>query len=472
MHLRGVLKIAGWIGGTAVLIAGIGYGSLQLMQAYFYPSPPAADYPKPHNTLEAQRQDLDYFRKLVALDFAFSPGARAQANKKIDRLEQSPVVLSHAQFRVDAMRVMALADNGHTTTSVASGNPMELPVRVAEFSDGLYVTHATGAHAALLGGRVVAIDGHSIDTVMHDIEAIRGGAPQFRRYYAAFLVTIQDVLSGLGITSATDRSVWTVEKSDGTRTTETLVAYPAPKDEPFAFAERWYSNEPLDGLGKGWKALGPAHGLPISLRDFDKPYRLFWLSGGCTAVIQLKSNTDDGKRKIADFLSGTQSTFEQRKPCNIIFDNRFNGGGDYTKTYSFAHSLIDDVPSPGRIYLLTGPSTFSAGITTTTFIKQSGGDRVSILGEQVGDRLAFFAEGVRACLPNYHLCLYYQRGKHDYQHPCRDPRVCFWLNWYYAPRVKTLDPDETITMSFADWHSGKDPVFDRAVQLAQSDAKP
>ena len=37
-----------------------------------------------------------------------------------------------------------------------------------------------------------------------------------------------------------------------------------------------------------------------------------------------------------------------------------------------------------------------------------------ILGEPVGDRLNFFSEGNRGCLPNYHLCVSYERGKHDY----------------------------------------------------------
>jgi len=472
MRSRRILKVAGWIAGTAIMIAGIGYGGIQLMLAHFYPDPPAMGYPKPHSQLEAQRQDLDYFKKLIALDLSFSPRARAQANADIDRLARSSSVLSHARFRVEAMRVMALADNGHTTTSVASAAPLELPVRVAEFSDGPYVTHATDTHAALLGGRVVAVDGQPIDAVMDQLEAIRGGAPQFRRYYAALLITIQDILNGLGIAPNANRSTWTVQKADGTHVTETLTAYRRPEDEPRDFAERWYSSEPRKEMGKDWKSFGPAKGLPISLKDFDEPFRRFWLGDGCTAVIQLKSNTDEGTHKIGDFLVETQSEFEHHKPCNIIFDNRFNGGGDYTKTYSFAHGLIGDVPSPGRIYILTGPATFSAGITTTTFIKQSGGERVSILGEEVGDRMAFFAEGRRACLPNYKLCMYYQRGKHDYQHPCRDPRVCFWLNWYYAPRVKSLDPDETITMSFADWQAGRDPVFDRAVQLAKSNAAP
>ena len=33
-------------------------------------------------------------------------------------------------------------------------------------------------------------------------------------------------------------------------------------------------------------------------------------------------------------------------------------------------------------------------------------------------------------------------------------------------RVKTLDPDESIAVSFADWKSARDRVFERAVELA------
>lgn len=60
----------------------------------------------------------------------------------------------------------------------------------------------------------------------------------------------------------------------------------------------------------------------------------------------------------------------------------------------------------------------------------------------------------------------YQRGKHDYRHSCRNPFVCYWLNWYTQPQVKALKPDEIVPMTFAEWKSGRDPAFKRAVTLA------
>ncbi|HEX4861972.1 MAG TPA: hypothetical protein VFV07_12090 [Rhizomicrobium sp.] len=467
MKRRTVLKGLGWTAFAAAVLVGLALGGLRLMFLHFYPAPPAKDYPRPASALEAQRQDVDYFRKLVALDFSFSPAARAEANKELDALAASPAVLSRPKFRVALMRVAALADNGHTTTSSdPDAWPLYLPVRVAEFSDGFYVMSAKSEDAALLGGRVVAVDGHPIDDVMRNLEAVRGGAPQFRRYYAGVFLEMQDVLFGLGIAPDANHSTWTVVTPDGRQVSQTLAAYKRAAHEPFPFPERWFSNEPLKGQDKSWASYDPGVKLPRSLAQFDTPFRRFRLDDGCTLVIQLKSNTDEDGAKIADFLAATDKEMDASKPCNIILDNRLNGGGDYTKTYDFAHALPDKLRPGGHIYLLTGAATFSAGITTTTFVKQAGGEHVRLLGEEVGDRLAFFAEGVRGCMPNYHMCMYYQRGKHDYRHPCRYVETCYWLNWYYAPRVKTLDPDETITMSFADWKAGRDPVFDRAVQLA------
>lgn len=57
-------------------------------------------------------------------------------------------------------------------------------------------------------------------------------------------------------------------------------------------------------------------------------------------------------------------------------------------------------------------------------------------------------------------------GLHDYRHPCTDWDKCFWLNWIYPARTDSLEPDQKISMSFADYVAGRDPVFDRALALA------
>jgi hypothetical protein len=464
---RKIFRIALWTGGTVLVLALLLGGLAYFFVTHFNPDPPKADYPKPASALEAQRQDLDYFSKLIALDRSFTPAARAEANRRVATLEKLSAPLDRPHFRVALMQINALADNGHSKTGYDdAANPKELPVRVAIFSDGLYVMRATDENAALLGGRVVSVDGKPIDEVMARLETLRGGTPQWRKAYAAFYLFMQDMLYGVDVAHDMAHSTWTVISPSGATVTRTLTAYTTPASEPYVYVKRWLSSEPLKDMTQGWRAYQPDRQLPITLRDFDSDFRRLRLPGSCTMLIQLKSNDDDGKQKIADFIAATQADMQAHKPCNLIFDQRYNDGGNYIKTYSFGKTLPDLVAPGGRIYMLTGPSTFSAGISTTAFVKQAGGERVTILGEPVGDRLQFFSEGGRGCLPNYKLCVAYETGKHDYQHPCRDPDICFWPNYYFSVRVKNLDPDEPITESFADWRAGRDPVFERAVALA------
>ncbi len=465
--MRKFLKIGGIVVGVILLLAAIGGGLLYAMMRHFYPSPPQANYGKPNNSLEAQRQDLDYFTKLIAMDRSFSTDARLQAQRRIAELADLKTVVPRPNFRVALMEIAALADNGHTRLDSDSGaDPMELPVRVAAFSDGIYVLHASKEYADLLGGKLVSIDGHSIDEVESRLEQLRGGTPQWRQAWAQVYISWQDVLVGAGITSDMGHSTWTVTSPSGATVTRTLTPYKPSEDEPDIFVNRIYSPEPLKELGAEWVAYQPDRPSPITLSDFDATFRRVRLPNSCVMLIQFRSNDDVGNNRIVDFEAASKADMQANKPCQLIFDNRFNAGGNLTKTIFFAKDLPDLISPSGHIYLLTSGMTFSAGITTTALIKHAGGDRVTILGEPVGDRLAFFAEGGRGCLPNYPLCLHYETGKHDYGHSCTNVDTCFWLNWLLPLRVKTLQPDETIEMSFDDWRQGRDPVFERAMALA------
>jgi hypothetical protein len=468
---RAFVKIGLVIVVLVVVVAGVGGGLFYFFTVKFNPAPPSVDYPKPTSALEAQRQDTDYFGKLIALDRAFAPAARAEANRRIAVLEKLTAPLDRPHFRIALMRIDALADNGHSKVGYDPGaTPKELPVRVAIFSDGLYVLRATDENADLLGGRIVSVDGKPIDEVMKCLEKLRGGTPQWRKAYASLYLVMQDMLYGTDVAPDMRHSTWTVVSPSGNTLTRTLEAYTPPQTEPYVFIKRWFSSAPLKGMTAGWRTYPPDHPQSVALRDFDDNFRRVRLPGSCTMLIQFKSNEDEGSQHIADFVSATEADMQAKKPCNLILDQRFNDGGNYMNTYGFAKKLPELIAPTGRIYMLTGPSTFSAGISTTAFIKQAGGARVTILGEPVGDQLQFFSEGNRGCLPHYPLCVAYETGKHDYQHPCRDWDICFWPNYYFTVRVNNLDPDETIALSFADWRAGHDPVFERALQLAKSNA--
>jgi hypothetical protein len=455
------------LGLIALVLIGV-VGFFGAMQLHFHPSAPKPNYPAPASALDAQRQDIRYFRQLIAMDRSFAPATRAEANRRIDALEALDTVLDRPHFRVSLMQIDALADNGHSRVENERGaDPTELPVRVVTFSDGLYVMRATENNADLLGSRVTAIDGRPIDAVMSKLAQLRGGTANWRRLHAAQFLTLQDMLYGIDVAPDMQHSNWSVETPAGAMLTRRLDAYTPPASEPVAPEKRWLSSEPLAGMTGSWRAFEPDHSLPISLTDFDRAFRSLPLPGTCTVFVQLKSNVDEGGQSIRDFLSSTEKRLQQIRPCNVIFDLRYDGGGDYLNTYGFARKLPRLVPSMGRVIVLTGPATFSAAISTAAAVRHAGQERVVILGEPVGDRLQFYSEGGRACLPNYPLCVAYETGKHDYQHACDDWTVCFWLNYFFEFRVESLDPDELVPLSFKDWRAGVDPVLDRAMSLTR-----
>jgi hypothetical protein len=468
---RKVVRICGTglvvIGVVGALLGGA-YGAFTHR---FNPNPPAMDFPRPADELQAQRQDLTYFRELLAMDKSFSSAARTEALQAVSVLESSDTPLSRQKLHVALMKIMALADNGHTQMSVVpSGAEVDvLPVRVTAFADGIYVMRTKSAYRELLGGRVETIDNVPIDSVLRQLESLRGGLEAFRLGKAALYITVQDLLNGLAISPDSAKSTWTVRMLSGEVLTRMLTAYPLREGEPLADGPRWMSPEPLKGMGADWLALRPVAGdgsLSPSLQKFDALFLREAVDNSCATYVRLRAIADENGQQIQPFIRSTEDGFHTHPPCAVILDLRYSEGGDFTKAYSFMHHLPKLVAPGGHIYVLTDAMTFSAAITTAAFVKEAGGDSVTIVGEPIGDRLAFFAEGNRGCLPNSKLCVDYATGKHDYTQSCSDWNICFWLTRLYPVRVKTLAPDELIPVKFADWNLGHDVAFDRSVQLA------
>ena len=112
---RGMLRAGLWAVTLVVLFIGAGGGFALYFLHKFNPDPPRNDFPSPANALEAQQQDIEQFSRLLAMDRAFSPAARAEAKRQIAELKAERAPLDSGRFRVALMQITALADNGHTS---------------------------------------------------------------------------------------------------------------------------------------------------------------------------------------------------------------------------------------------------------------------------------------------------------------------------------------------------------------------
>jgi hypothetical protein len=73
MHRRPLSRVAIMLAAVVVLAGGLVGGFYILVIKHFDVQPPKAEYPRPRNLLEAQKQDLDYFGKLMAHDRSYTP---------------------------------------------------------------------------------------------------------------------------------------------------------------------------------------------------------------------------------------------------------------------------------------------------------------------------------------------------------------------------------------------------------------
>jgi len=274
-HLvRRGLAIVGAILLALVIVAG---GVVIAFVLNFHVSAPKADYPAPGSALDAQRQDLDYFAKAMALDRSFAPAARLEGEKRVADLNALAVALPPQKLHAALMQVMALADNGHTRMDpTASQRTLLLPVRVTRFAEGFFVMRAAAPYSDLLGGRVESIDGMAFDQILSRLETLRGGTEGFRRANAAIFIVVQDLLYGAGVASEPGASIWTVRLPDGRLVTHKLIAYPLSKGDELPSGARWLSPEPAKGAEAQWSAYRPASDtVPQTWRDFDDHFRLF-----------------------------------------------------------------------------------------------------------------------------------------------------------------------------------------------------
>ncbi len=141
--MRSLLKWIAGIVGVVVVLGGLGYGAAPAHAGAFLSR--AAGEGLSQAALGAGGAAAGSGLSAQARGVGFcvlAAGPRA-GQPRIDTLERSDDVLSKPRFRVAMMQIAALADNGHTTTSSdPDAYPLYLPVRVAMFSDGVYVMYA------------------------------------------------------------------------------------------------------------------------------------------------------------------------------------------------------------------------------------------------------------------------------------------------------------------------------------------
>lgn len=412
-------------------------------------------YPAPRNRVEAWSQDLDALSQRFAnLDRSLSPAERTLFVETIDRIRGNLGNLSDAQVTMQIASAIALSDEPHTRLLLVR-NATELrrlPIRVWWFLDGLYVIRTTPEYQSLLGCRIEDF-AHVPARHARDIAGRAfAGNSSWRDYLTTYTLTSPEALHGLGISPQLEEVEIGVGecRGAGRRTIR-----PLPLARSDRTVESWWDLSPLRESPHGITAhvLGDgSRRLPLYLRNPSANYSYEYLADSDVLYFQFSRSDNSREETVSAFGERLLAALERRRPRALVIDVRFNTGGNASLARELFQQLNERTAGIPR-YLITGRTTFSAGISAMAQILSGG--PATIVGEQPGDDLDHWSEGGYVRLPNSSIEVDFQTVLHSYSPPpCPRDISCVDMN------VASIDPNLPVTATWRDYAAGRDPALE------------
>ncbi|HEV7661182.1 MAG TPA: hypothetical protein VGO55_15185 [Allosphingosinicella sp.] len=400
-------------------------------------------------------EDVAAVRNYIARNRAYTPARRDEALRRLALLPG--LTGDPARFELEVAHIAALSDNGHSALLPPqwASRYKRSPVRLGLFADGLYVVAAPSDRRRLVGRQVLRINGHDWREIRAAYARYQGGEPGFRDQFVTLFMELPALLVAAGFGTDSDLVEYSLAPRRRGPPEQVLVAAAL---SPFP-GEAAFTGTPM--LIEAAAMLPPA-ARPLYLREPGESFRLAFLPRIYAAFIQLKAT---GGLHIDDFLTSTLAELRARRPRNIIVDLRFNMGGNLNITRAFMQALPGLVEG-GRVYAITSGRTFSAAISSLGYLRQAAGDRLVIVGEPIGDRLEFWAEGDIMRLPGLDALLLYATERHNYMTGCPEAD-CHASIRDHPIRVTGLQPDIPAPLRYADFRAGRDPAMDAIVRDAR-----
>ena len=457
--------------GIFLLIGFIGIPELT-RNLLFYPDAPTANFPIPNNETEARFQDLEYFENYVrGYDRSFHFRARGIALSKINELKKDVDKLSQAGFELAISEIVALGENGHSNVwngSRAKRYP-SMPYQGYWFDDGYHIVATTNEYVSLLGARVTHIGNTDIEVIKDAFRGYYGGEDSgFVAYALPFLIQNTAFLFELGfINNKLNLDVTTID-NEGSVETSQIKAIPPQKDRHIQSPWTWLMLQLDHDHNKQFIGFSNDRNYdPLYLKTNDE-FQLSRLSDLKILYIQYRQNNDGHQMSISEFNKKIRQEISSFKPEVLIFDQRFNGGGDYTKTADLMFEIPELMPEGARVYAITGHETFSAGISSLGFLKEALHNELIIVGRRIGDSPLSWGETNAFILPNSGIGMTAARGLHDQLYGCEDWIQCYWTDFKYPTAVGSLEPDIPVPFTFADYKAGIDASLSSIISIESS----
>jgi hypothetical protein len=285
------------------------------------------------------------------------------------RLEVAVPSLTSYQIILGVMRMIAMLHDDETKLDFPDGPIFQFDAQ--HFGDGLYLLAVPPQNRALLGARLLAVDGQPVSQVLARAgTAVDAANPQLLSNSETGLLDDGAILHALGITGSDDSVILTVRTSAGLQRT---ARFAAVGSGTVIWPRIFVDQQP-----------GLVH-VPLTLYQ-QKATQPYWMRVlAAQHAVYLKYNqclSGNGFRRLAN---RALAVLLAHRDYRMIIDLRDNPGGDsgplqfWLAGASHAHRQLR---TPGRLIGLVNQFTDSSGTVDAQSLKDAG---ALILGQPPAD---------------------------------------------------------------------------------------
>lgn len=369
----------------------------------------------------------------AAVDFGIRRDALAE-------LEKTAQTADRDQFLLAAMRVVALAGNGHTRV-IPNAAISVLRLRVLALGGGFGVVDAMGEYSKFVGADIAAVNGMPVHRFMQRARQSLAGTRARQNVIGALHLTWPAAVRTIAGDGSSNDVHFDLRLPDGSA--ETL----APDSHDIVPALDLY---PI------WEH-GQRH-----VKD-TRPVVLCKRARNDAWYIALPTFNDPNGSQLEDALKVSATDIARDPSQNLIFDLRGNTGGDFTRTLPFMER-VQQFWTGQKIAVLVDAFTFSAAIVFVALLKHRFTHAVEIVGEDMGDGLRFHAEGDMLDLPDSGAHLRFSTGWHDWETGVPTDETPVEVKPHMVG-VGDLTPDHQVCRTAHDLVHGVDPQLARALAI-------
>lgn len=297
--------------------------------------------------------------------------------------------MSDAQVVVGLERILRASNSGHTSVLAEGVIPWQgtIPVQFEAFGDSTVIIASDSAHAAVVGTRVIAIDGHSAGRVAEQLDSLVHGDNSFGRLKNRLrFLRYPRILNALGIISKSDEMTLSIRDESGPRT----VTLRAQRDPP------GYSR--IAGHPSWVTVFSRTPGDPLFLRDRLTPYWFTYVAADRIIYFGYNSVVDDSRDPWDAFTQRLFRFIDTTDIDKVIVDLRWNNGGNTRLLPPLVQGLMrSKINRPGHLFVVTSKYTFSAAMNAAAFLERE--TNAIVVGEPTASQPNFNGESNQIVLP-------------------------------------------------------------------------